>query len=219
MSLKTFVETVLHGFAVSMYFACKVVMCDGSMTVMLYVSRALWSLTLVTSTSRYMYKCVMLWCVHKCVCMSACVRARCTYAAQQLWKNVFQSCCASSWKRWNQLYCHWRLVNVSSNGLWACAHGACCNCVSGCFLDICFDCFLFFDCFLQMLLFAVRKYGVSIVVVVSLAIAVESFVLISQQLFFKPVTPVASRSWTCTSLSCFVLCKLCFCVLKCVCVI
>ena len=152
------------------------------------------------------------------VCMSACVRARCTCAAQQLWKNVFQSCCASSWKRWNQLYCHWRLVNVSSNGLWACAHGACCNCVSGCFLDICFACFLFFDCFLQMLLFAVRKYGVSIVVV-SLAIAVESFVLISQQLFFKPVTPVASRSWTCTSLSCFVLCKLCFCVLKCVCVI
>ena len=73
MSLKTCVVRVLHGSAVSVNFACKVVMCEGNMTVMLHVSRALWSLTLVTSTCRCKYKCVMLWCVNRCVCQHVCV--------------------------------------------------------------------------------------------------------------------------------------------------
>ena len=72
MSLKTFVVRVLHGSAVSVNFVCKVVMCEGNMTVMLHVSRALWSLTLVTSTCRCKYNCVMLWCVNKCVYVSMC---------------------------------------------------------------------------------------------------------------------------------------------------
>ena len=72
MSLKTCVVRVLHGSAVSVNFVCKVVMCEGNMTVMLHVSRALWTLTLVTSTCRCKYKCAMLWCVNKCVYVSMC---------------------------------------------------------------------------------------------------------------------------------------------------